>query len=203
MKEFQDEGAKTDLVEPTARDAWELIAVFENHRVVKSLTAPCEIVIGRDQSSDVAVPHTSVSRRHARLVIRETATIEDLGSSNGIRIDGRKIAAGEVSYVRQGAFVELGDVVLLVRPPSVLLLAAQSDASLGVGSEMSRVFEFVSRARKVLDVPGLPERFTKLRFELRGRSRLYAVMMMTVWFNLQVPRLRTPAGLRHRTAALS
>lgn len=43
---------------------------------------------------DLRLKHPSVSRRHARLVIAgETLRVEDLGSSNGTWVDGRRIGA--------------------------------------------------------------------------------------------------------------
>ena len=49
--------------------------------------------IGRDREATVWIDDTSVSRRHARIVINETgaATLEDLGSKNGTYLKGRKI----------------------------------------------------------------------------------------------------------------
>jgi two-component system, NtrC family, response regulator AtoC len=146
MSSPDDRIAETDIVAPKARDAWEVLAVFGNQRIQRSLCPPCDLIVGRDPASDICLDHASVSRRHAKLSIRETATIEDLGSSNGTRVDGRTIPTGQSAYVRQGSVVELGDIVLLVRPPALLLENDLSESRLGVSGEMSRVLEFGTAA---------------------------------------------------------
>lgn len=46
-------------------------------------------VVGRDGDADVGLNDPSVSRRHGRIAIDgETATVEDLGSKNGTRVNG-------------------------------------------------------------------------------------------------------------------
>ncbi|HEY1249713.1 MAG TPA: FHA domain-containing protein [Thermoanaerobaculia bacterium] len=55
--------------------------------------SPGENRIGRDREAVVWIDDSSVSRRHARIVIddRGTATLEDLGSKNGTFLKGRRI----------------------------------------------------------------------------------------------------------------
>jgi DNA-binding winged helix-turn-helix (wHTH) protein len=51
-------------------------------------------IIGRDRGCAIRMDADSVSRRHARLHVTGSAiTIEDLGSKNGIWIEGRRIDA--------------------------------------------------------------------------------------------------------------
>src|SRR5690349_12588497 len=51
-----------------------------------------EYIIGRNPSLAIALKDRKVSRRHARLYLRDsTYWIEDLGSSNGVSVDGTKI----------------------------------------------------------------------------------------------------------------
>jgi DNA-binding winged helix-turn-helix (wHTH) protein len=53
-----------------------------------------ENVIGRADDARVHVDSSTVSRRHARIVVRgDGAVIEDLGSKNGTEVDGRAIDA--------------------------------------------------------------------------------------------------------------
>jgi pSer/pThr/pTyr-binding forkhead associated (FHA) protein len=82
-------------------------------------------VLGRAEDAELRVTSTSVSRRHARFVVRPdgTVTVEDLVSHNGTRIGGVGIAAGHPLPIRVGDVVECGTVlVLLARaepiPPS-------------------------------------------------------------------------------------
>lgn len=61
--------------------------------IERVLTDVDVLVLGRDASADLVVPHDSVSRRHARL-LRDAGgawTIQDLASKNGVRLDGRRV----------------------------------------------------------------------------------------------------------------
>jgi hypothetical protein len=75
------------------------------HRLARG-SAPT--VIGRAPDCGLVIPHPSVSRRHARLVADADGwTIEDLGSANGVRIDGVIV---ERQPLRDGQWFSLGDV---------------------------------------------------------------------------------------------
>src|SRR5262245_6603605 len=53
-----------------------------------------ENLIGRDPGAGLFIDHPSVSRRHARILVAEgNATLEDLGSKNGTRLDDKKVEA--------------------------------------------------------------------------------------------------------------
>jgi pilus assembly protein CpaF len=53
-----------------------------------------EITVGRVQGNDVILPHASVSRRHARIVVRHGKIIlVDLRSTNGTFVNGRRLAS--------------------------------------------------------------------------------------------------------------
>lgn len=66
-------------------------------------------VIGRLESSDIAVDDKSVSREHARLSkLRDGYVIEDLGSTNGTKVNGRRI--NEAVLLRPGDIVAVGSV---------------------------------------------------------------------------------------------
>jgi len=67
-----------------------------------------EITIGRQDGNTIRLTERNVSRRHARLV-REDADvlIEDLGSYNGVRVNGEKISGP--TRIKEGDLVEIGD----------------------------------------------------------------------------------------------
>ncbi len=86
-----DEGRKT--VVPFARD---------------------EITIGRQEGNTIRLTERNVSRRHARLVRQSgQVMIEDLGSYNGVKINGDKIA-GQVQ-INDGDLVQIGDYDLAIQ----------------------------------------------------------------------------------------
>ena len=67
-----------------------------------------EITIGRQDGNTIRLTERNVSRRHARLVKDNGALlIEDLGSYNGVRVNGDKIAGP--TKVKEGDLIEIGD----------------------------------------------------------------------------------------------
>lgn len=68
--------------------------------------------IGSGEGCDFVTPHSRVSRRHCRLEIKDSgATIEDLGSTNGTYVDGRRIA--EPTTITPASLVQLGQKIAL------------------------------------------------------------------------------------------
>ncbi|MEZ4269890.1 MAG: FHA domain-containing protein [Myxococcota bacterium] len=66
------------------------------------------IVLGRDPAADFQIPLTTVSRGHAK--ISETDgiyVIEDLGSTHGTLLNGRKLTKGDKKVLRDGDIIEL------------------------------------------------------------------------------------------------
>jgi DNA-binding winged helix-turn-helix (wHTH) protein len=71
-------------------------------------------VLGRDEGSSVHVDATTVSRRHATLVLEASqATIQDLGSKNGTRVNDRRISG--VAVLSDGDCIQLGSIALTFR----------------------------------------------------------------------------------------
>jgi hypothetical protein len=71
------------------------------------------LVIGRDFECDGVLFHSTVSRRHARLVLADNILkIEDLGSTNGTTVDGIAVAPGAPRPLQAGAKLRIGDIEL-------------------------------------------------------------------------------------------
>ncbi len=67
------------------------------------------VVIGRREGCDIVLTDDSISRKHARLDRRrDVYTIHDLGSTNGIKVNGDKITAREL---KSGDVLTLGVTV--------------------------------------------------------------------------------------------
>ena len=72
-----------------------------------------EIIIGRDDSADVTIPASAVSRRHAKLMLEGgNYMLEDLGSSNGTFLNGEKLT--ERRPLKSGDKIRLGQIINLV-----------------------------------------------------------------------------------------
>ena len=68
--------------------------------------------IGRDLANDIAIRDGQISRYHLRLTLHgQDYHLEDLGSTNGTRINGRQIA--QRTGLNDGDIIALGDSVLL------------------------------------------------------------------------------------------
>jgi DNA-binding winged helix-turn-helix (wHTH) protein len=73
-----------------------------------------EHIAGRDADCSLVIDAATVSRRHARItVVAGTASIEDLGSTNGTHVDGTGIFAP--TRVEPGNEIALGDELLELR----------------------------------------------------------------------------------------
>jgi pSer/pThr/pTyr-binding forkhead associated (FHA) protein len=67
-----------------------------------------EITIGRQDGNTIRLTERNVSRRHARLLKENgSLVIEDLGSYNGVRVNGEKITGP--TKIKEGDLVEIGD----------------------------------------------------------------------------------------------
>ena len=74
------------------------------------------LVIGRAFECDGVLLHSTVSRRHARVVLSDNILqIEDLGSTNGTAVDGAVVVAGVLRPLQAGAKLRIGEIELVFR----------------------------------------------------------------------------------------
>ncbi len=72
-----------------------------------------EVFVGRDVTNDIAISDPEVSRRHARLMMKEGRIfVEDLGSTNGTFLNGERISSPE--QLRLGDAIILGEKIVMV-----------------------------------------------------------------------------------------
>jgi pSer/pThr/pTyr-binding forkhead associated (FHA) protein len=70
-----------------------------------------EIVVGRASDAQLSISSGAVSRRHAALLRSEDRyTCVDLGSSNGIYVNGEQVTSKEL---RDGDMLQIGDTLFL------------------------------------------------------------------------------------------
>jgi len=73
------------------------------------------VVLGRARESDVAISHSSLSRRHAILHLHDAGLeVEDLGSSNGTRLRGQRIVPHVPTPFELGEAILIGDITIRV-----------------------------------------------------------------------------------------
>jgi DNA-binding NtrC family response regulator len=97
------------------------VVLWEGGQVAVGLPERGRVVVGRSKTCDLQVDHASVSRTHVALHVatsREGALeldVEDLGSSNGTRINGVRMPSRGTVRTAPGDVVELGSAILVVQ----------------------------------------------------------------------------------------
>ncbi|REG32328.1 FHA domain-containing protein [Archangium gephyra] len=84
-----------------------------------------EITIGRQEGNTIRLTERNVSRRHARLVRQNGhVLVEDLGSYNGVRINGERIQGQ--TQVADGDLIQIGDYDLALQKEAAAQVQAQA-----------------------------------------------------------------------------
>lgn len=139
------------------------------------LTAACGAVttIGRDRANDIVLPDLQVSRQHA--IIRRLGKADyyfiDSGSSNGSRVNGRRITMP--TLLADGDEIAIGNTTLRFEQPAQALSFSDS---------------LSAQATVIMDEPVIRE-VTLLVADIRGFTRLSEQMpirtltrLMSNWF---------------------
>jgi two-component system, NtrC family, response regulator AtoC len=92
----------------------QLLVLWDGGTAHRDLPERGAIVLGRGAECDVQIEHPSVSRRHATLHVGPSYALEDHGSSNGTRVDGRQVPEGKRVPVSTGQHIELGSTTLVL-----------------------------------------------------------------------------------------
>jgi len=77
------------------------------------------LVLGRGPEADLRINDPGISRRHAEIQIRSdsgqlTVSVVDLGSTNGMSVDGRRV---QQALLHDGSQIVIGSTTVLVRDP--------------------------------------------------------------------------------------
>jgi two-component system, NtrC family, response regulator AtoC len=73
-----------------------------------------EIVIGRDDTCDLKIDSPKLSRRHAILRLGKPNTVQDLGSTNGVRVSRQTYRGGEAVALEPNEAFELGGYAVTI-----------------------------------------------------------------------------------------
>ena len=73
-----------------------------------------EVTIGRAPECDIVIANTALSRRHVRLRLAPTMTVEDLGSRNGTRLRGARLEPGHELPLAVGEAFQIGQLHFVV-----------------------------------------------------------------------------------------
>jgi len=108
-----------------------LTAVIElegqGRRALTHESSAKKLVIGRDASADFQIPLTTISRHHACIAETDSSYVfEDLGSTHGSLINGKKLSKGEKKVLRDGDIIELTKARITCNIESDKLVEADS-----------------------------------------------------------------------------
>ena len=104
--------------DPTPSEIRTATLAIEVNGVRHPLTAP-GLTIGRGVDADLRINDPGISRNHARISVSESGgqqriVIEDLGSTNGIVVDGQRVRHASLSV---GSRIEIGSTRLSIISP--------------------------------------------------------------------------------------
>jgi len=121
-----------------------LLVLGEEGVAVHVLVDQGAMDIGRADDADITIDRHSISRRHAVLHLTpDRMELQDVGSSNGTRVRGRRLDADERVVIVPGDHVELGGVTILVQGP---LGTPRSAGAAGRDSGLPQVADRVARS---------------------------------------------------------
>ncbi len=131
--------------------------------------SPTETTLGREVGNSLVLNSSSVSRRHARIIPQGAAfVIEDLGSANGVRVNGLSISGP--TLLKNGDHIDLGEVGLLFESPEAAPAAMQPSPKKPEMSSAERATQtpgFAPPSRMGSDAPGC-DPFGNLLNDLSG-----------------------------------
>ncbi len=134
------ESASTPVPEAEAVSA-EVDVLVGGEAIAMYTVSHGEYLIGRDASCPIFVDADDVSRHHARLIFNAfELVIEDLGSSNGIFIEGVQVQLP--TRIRLGQEVQIGQARLIVRlreSAARQFVEALWDEGLGLGQVRNQI----------------------------------------------------------------
>jgi DNA-binding NtrC family response regulator len=100
-------------VMPSAR--LRLIVFCDGNMSSHRVPSQGEIVVGRGADTDVPIEHSTVSRRHATILLGEEIRITDQGSFNGTRIGGKKLEPHIPAPLGIATIAELGETMVVLQ----------------------------------------------------------------------------------------
>jgi two-component system response regulator AtoC len=111
------------------------------------------VKIGRGDDSDLRIDDPSVSREHAHVHFEKGRPIQvsDAGSSNGTRVRGKPLTAGQKVTITPGETFEVGSALLMIQSPfedSAAPEASESGSLVIEDRTMAGIYQLAERVAK-------------------------------------------------------
>jgi two-component system, NtrC family, response regulator AtoC len=112
-----------------------------------------EVRVGRGDDAGLRIDDPSVSRDHAHLFFEKgkPVMVADAGSSNGTRVRGKQLTAGQRVAIAPGETFEIGSALLMLQSPFELEVAEAARAGSGLIIEdrtMAGIYHLAERVAK-------------------------------------------------------
>lgn len=131
------------------------------------------IIVGRGTDADVMLEDQYASRRHAEVRRVEMGyQVHDLQSKNGVFIDGRRLAGGEVAWLTDGMEVQFASTRFRFYDPSATLTAPSLIAVREPGLRIDPATRQVYVDGALVDPPLSVKQFDLLWFLFQNRGRV-------------------------------
>jgi DNA-binding winged helix-turn-helix (wHTH) protein len=117
-----------------------------------------ETTIGRSEICDLVIPHSTVSRLHARIELQhDRYVLFDAGSANGTFVNGERIEDG---------YQLSTDDEIWLGSSAVTLRFSDPDETLGVSLASAMPPLFIDEEARTVQVHGVPAHLTTLEYDL-------------------------------------
>lgn len=116
------------------------------------------MTIGRSENCDIVIPHSTVSRLHARISLEhDRYVLSDAGSFNGTFVDGQRISQPHQLGTSDEIWLGSSEVVLSFSDPDETVDVAYANGPPAL---------FIDHTARVVQVYGIPVQLTTLEFDL-------------------------------------
>jgi DNA-binding NtrC family response regulator/pSer/pThr/pTyr-binding forkhead associated (FHA) protein len=92
-----------------------LVVIGEDSVETHPLPANGRVTIGRGDTCDIRIEHALISREHAVITTGAAIELEDLGSRNGTKVSGEKMAPRSKRRLIAGQMIELGSTMAILQ----------------------------------------------------------------------------------------
>ncbi|HEY5925223.1 MAG TPA: sigma-54-dependent Fis family transcriptional regulator, partial [Kofleriaceae bacterium] len=105
---------QTTMLDGSASAPGELLLVVGATQLITYPLTKNEVVIGRAPECDLVIDHRALSRRHAVLRRTPTLSVQDLGSTNGVKLPRGIVRGGDPVALGPGEAFQIGPLSFLV-----------------------------------------------------------------------------------------
>jgi DNA-binding response OmpR family regulator len=142
------------------------------------------ITVGRANDSDIVLQDPYASRHHAQIRRIDSAyQVHDLGSKNGVYVDGKRVPHGSTAWLEDGSEIQFASTRYRFMDPSATITAPSLDAVREQGLRVDPATRQVYVDGVQLDPPLSVKQFDLLWYLYQNRGRVVSKdeIALAVW----------------------